>query len=88
MGNVPSTVHVVAWRYNGGGGFNWYHSEDAANRAYEKEKENTHELANSEWTAYRFDYQPVISQSDDDVTDEIDYVLDDLCDSTPYWYKA
>ena len=82
-------VHVMAWSYNGGGGFDWYLEPDAADRAFEKEKENCRELAKDGWEAYRFDFKagdPLFPS----ITNEIDRDLIDLCagDKRAKHYKS
>lgn len=73
-------VHVVAWQYNGGAGFDWYLKPAHADKAYQEELANCKGLEDEGWSAYRFDFQ---AKSDDHtgdaITEEIDAQLDDLC---------
>jgi len=71
-----STVYVVAWQYNTGGGFDWYRHAHDADYAYGQEKQNVELFKDSNWTAYRF--TEVVS-SLDAATDEITAQLDELC---------
>ncbi len=73
---VGQSVHVVAWQYAGGAGFDWYHDPGAANKAFEDEKQNVAEFADQEWTAFRFD---VDVSGYSNATREIDADLDELC---------
>ena len=36
------TVYVVAWEYETGGGFDWYHTMEAANKGFKEEMKNCH----------------------------------------------
>lgn len=54
-GNKSITVHVVAWEYNGGGGFEWYRNSEYADTSFNQEKKNVVALAKDNWQAYRFD---------------------------------
>jgi len=74
------TVYVVAWQYNTGAGFDWYHTPEAADKAFAEEKFNVKARADGNWTAYRFDYNTTATDSLA-VTDEIDAELDALCQS-------
>lgn len=71
-------VHVVAWHYDGGAGFDWYLQPDKADLAFEEEKKNCHEFRTDEWEAYRFDFEAGDPLSPS-ITDEIDRDLDELC---------
>ncbi len=79
------TVHVVAWHYDGGAGFDWYFKPDAADAAFETEKQTARELSAESWTAYRFDYQPTAT-TPEAITDEIDGQIDHLCSTAPQTY--
>lgn len=72
-------VHVVAWAYNSGGGFDWYRTAAAAEKAYEVELRNEKDptLAREGWKAYRFDYEVT---SDKTATEEIDWDLIENCE--------
>ena len=50
-------VYVVAWEYDGGGGFDWYHSESAQKEAFEREKENVREFSCAGWKAIKFSHK-------------------------------
>ncbi len=78
-------VYVVAWHYDGGGGFDWYRHKEVADNKFEEEKAVCHELAHENWTAYRFDAD-VSSYSN--ATDEIDAELDYYCDEAWRSYNA
>jgi very-short-patch-repair endonuclease len=69
-------VHVVAWWFNSGGGFDWYFEEAAANVAFAKEQENEKDpvLAKEGWKAHRFTHETQLTDSDE-ITREIDEVL-------------
>lgn len=73
-------VFVVAWHYNGGAGFDWYYTADAANKAFEEEKVNAVTFADNDWTAYRFDFNSLSSESEA-ITEEIDSQLDELSEN-------
>lgn len=49
-------VHVVAWHYDGGAGFDWYKAKEDADAAFEAEKKNVEASKDIDWTAYRFDF--------------------------------
>ena len=80
-------VYVVAWQYRGGGGFDWYKTGEAANRAFEDEKITC--MANKDdpcdWTAYRFDFHRG-TLTDDQTTDAIGERLDELCLAAFRWF--
>ena len=46
-------VYVVAWEYEGGGGFDWYNTPEEADKAYETESEQDTIIGQ---LSYRFDY--------------------------------
>jgi len=71
-------VYVVAWHYEGGAGFDWYLTPEAADKMFEEEKVNCREFKADDWEAYRFDFDagdPLFPS----ITDEIDRDLDELC---------
>jgi hypothetical protein len=72
------TVHVVAWLYNGGGGFNWFFTSTNADKAFAAERANVIEFKADKWRACRFDYHPK-ARTHQGVTVEIDNQLDALC---------
>jgi len=71
-------VYVVAWAYDTGGGFDWYHNTIDADSAYEKEKNNVSDskLAKENWSAFRFDIDVTSAET---ATDEIDSDLITYC---------
>jgi hypothetical protein len=72
------TVHVVAWASSGRGGFEWFYAKENAEAAYRGEIFNVTDLAEDNWTAYRFDVDT--DKTDPKViTDEIDRQLIELC---------
>jgi hypothetical protein len=73
-------VHVVAWEYEGGGGFDWYYEEEKADEAFEKEQFNVKELVGSNWTAFRFNVDVGDLTDQDQITALIDGQLIELCD--------
>ena len=79
------TVHVVAWQYRGGGGFDWYAKAEDADTAFEQEKVNALDLASSGWAAYRFDYD-AHSILANEIEGEIDERLDELCLQARDWF--
>jgi hypothetical protein len=68
-------VHVVAWRFDGGGGFYWYPTPKAADEAFKIEQEN--EGGADNWKAYRFDASVGSLET---ATEEIEQTCDDACD--------
>jgi hypothetical protein len=82
-------VFCVAWEYEGGGGFNWYFTEDAANNAYALEVANCKmpELKASGWTAARFTFETRETHPDK-ITQDIDHRLPELFDAAEVKYKA
>jgi len=92
--NVMKTVHVVAWQHgnNGvdhgdGGGFDWYHKPEQADKAFEEEKKTADELKADDYIAFRFDVE-VVATDPDKITEEIDSKLIKLTDlPTTKWYS-
>lgn len=80
-------VFVTAWHYQGGGGFEWFWTPEAADKAFADEQTNVEELRADSWTAYRFDYESPVhttresatTEQRDAITREIDEQLDELC---------
>ena len=72
------TVHVVAWASRRRTGFEWFYAQENAEAAYRGEIFNVTNLAEDNWTAYRFD---VDTDKIDPrvITDEIDGHLIELC---------
>lgn len=81
-------AHVCAWDFEGGGGFDWYHTKEAADSAFEKEKENCRQFVDCNWTAYRFDVEVSEGLTNDEVTREIDGNLILLCDAATIKFRA
>jgi len=75
------TVFVCAWEYASGGGFDWYHTAEARDKAFEKEKENCNDplLKKDNWTAFSFDVEIPEGMPDEDTASYIDFSLDDFC---------
>lgn len=75
------TVHVVAWQYSGGAGFDWYADKPAASAAYIVEKQNEKEpdLRRSKWTAYRFSVRVPARMKPEEITALIDSNIDERC---------
>lgn len=90
MPSKKYSVYVVAWEYNGGGGFNWYNNPKRADKAFEEEKRNANnpDFARDGWTAFRFDVKVKSDPSrvkpggntDNAVSREIDIRLTALTD--------
>lgn len=78
MNATMKTVYVVAFEYESGGGFNWYHTAEAAERAYQAELANCDRLTG--WSAYRFNYETENTDADA-ITAEIDGQLIELCEA-------
>ena len=65
------TVYVVAWEYDGGGGFNWYTQKNLAESAYLGEMENADSMPGSNWVAAS--YTITVADGDaEEMTAEID----------------
>jgi|KBSMisStandDraft_5_1062788.scaffolds.fasta_scaffold229746_2 hypothetical protein len=76
------TVHVVAWASSGRGGFEWFYAKENAEAAYRGEIFNVMDLADDNWTAYRFEVDT--DKADPKViTDEIGSHLIELCAEAP-----
>lgn len=69
-------VHVMAWHYNGGAGFNWYRTPADADSAFAVEKGTVDSYPKDNWTAFRFDVEV---ENVETATAEIDATLDALC---------
>jgi hypothetical protein len=69
-------VYVVAWSYDGGGGFDWYTNLEYAQKAFKEEllNESSPELSEENWTA-TFHVLRVKSTRPDDVTKEVEIKL-------------
>lgn len=83
-------AHVCAWDYEGGGGFDWYFTAKAADKAFEKEKGNCLDpkLNAGGWTAYRFDVEVRDGLTNDEVTNAIDADLIEFCDKATSKFRA
>jgi hypothetical protein len=82
---MSKTVYVTAWEYESGGGFDWYHTADAADKAYEEEKKVADKNKESDWTAFRFDYDTE-SEVPEEITNEISLAQDKLCEAATIKY--
>lgn len=67
-------VWVVAWEYDGGGGFDWYYTQEAAKKARRAEQRNEREFRNERWKAILFEYNPR-ARKPESITREIDYYI-------------
>ena len=83
--STQKRVHVVAWRFNYGGGFFWYPTAEQANSAFEEEFENV-DKSRDDWTAYRFTFDVPTDTPKDNITKTIDDQLDELCANAEYVY--
>ena len=83
------TVYIVAWEYESGGGFDWYHTKKAADKAFIKEKENCDcpELKAAEWTAVQYQHETSLTDPVT-ITDEITAICTDLFDKAPLRYPV
>jgi hypothetical protein len=81
------TVYVVGWEYDGGGGFDWYYTKEAADAEFENEKKNCNDklLMAENWTAFRFDVEVPNYET---ATDDIDTKICELCDNATIKYKG
>jgi len=86
--HTAKLAHIVAWDSDGSGGFDWYHNDREANVAFEKERDNAVNYADSDWKAYRFTVLVDESLSDDEVTRLIDRDLRHYCDTAADSYVA
>ena len=77
-------VYVVSWEYYdggcGGGGFNWYRHEGAANRAFNDEKQNAIDFASSHWEAVQYSFDTGEVTDPDEITTMIDHQISELFD--------
>jgi hypothetical protein len=80
-------VHVVAWKYDGGAGFDWFHDAESADRAFEEEKKNTEQFEGASFTAYRFDVT-VHTLIPHEITTEIEDDLVALCEQAEIKFKV
>lgn len=84
-------VYVVAWEYNTGGGFDWYHTPEDADKAFQAEKVNCLDdnLADENWTAAMYEFltelDPFIDS--EDITTRIDSVCCELFDSAAIKFR-
>lgn len=65
-------VYVVAWEYNTGGGFDWYHSQEDGDSAYGKELENCEFFNDENWTARQCIFVVPEGLSNHEITDHIE----------------
>jgi len=68
-------VFVNGWTYEGGGGFNWYLSEQDRDAAHVEELKNEAGFAEAQWKAYSFDADVF---SLDNANAEIDAIFDSM----------
>lgn len=85
---MTKTVYVVAWDFEGGGGFDWYFNAADQAEAYTTEKYNCAQFADSGWTAYQFNVEVPAELSNDEITNFIDDDLLYLCDTATIKYRA
>ncbi len=71
----PGTVYVVAWEYDGGGGFDWYRAKTDTDVAFVEEQKNADELVDEHWTAVQFDFEVPEKMSAEDLTERIQYSI-------------
>lgn len=83
-------VYVVSWEYDTGGGFDWYHTAEAADKMFEKEKINCNDinLRAENWTAFRFDVEVGEQATTDEITGAIDADLGFLTEHAFKTFKA
>lgn len=81
---VPTkTVHVVAWEFEGGGGFDWYPHKEHADKAYVEELKNVEAFKESNWKATQFSVEIPSEWDRDKTTDEIDGWIWNTFDNLP-----
>jgi glutathionyl-hydroquinone reductase len=85
---LGDTAYVVAWKYKGGGGFDWYYTESSADKEFVTEKKNARDLKADRWTAYRFDVPVLPDETNEQVTNKIDDDFDRLCNRAFEKYRA
>jgi hypothetical protein len=88
MKTETKTVHVVAWRYDCGVGFDWYDHPADADAAYAEEAEAAAEWAAEGRSAYRVDLTVPTSMPDREVTGLVYRNLDALCAAAPAWREG
>lgn len=64
-------VYVVAWEYDTGGGFDWYHSEELADKYFEEEKINCEEFWEDHWEVRQFTCEFSPDLSNEEITEAI-----------------
>lgn len=74
-----ATVHVIAWQYAGGAGFNWYTDKREAEEAFAEEERVCAQMRDSLWKSYRFDLQVGSMLMKDEITALIRGQLESLC---------
>lgn len=62
---------VVAWEYDTGGGFEWYHTEAKAKKAFKKEKKVCDTFKDENWTVARYSLVVASDLSPDAITTTI-----------------
>lgn len=72
------TVHVIAWEYDGGGGFCWYRNESDMLAELPRELEYEKVYSSDNWRVKNF---PVNVPLDRDPTDFIDQYITELFDN-------
>lgn len=90
----PKTiVHVIAWEYPCGGGFDWYRTPKAADVGWKEEKKNADDPALTHWVAARFTFKTSHNPNGNEderqkITDEIDAKLPELFDAAKIKYAG
>jgi len=79
---------VCAWEYNTGGGFDWYRTFVAADKAFEKEKAVCKEFADVDWKAFRYNVKLDEGLTDEEITRQIDLSLIEDCNKAEITYQA
>jgi hypothetical protein len=76
MESKMKTVHVVAWEFESGGGFDWYRTEEAADTYFEKEKVNCDHFHEDNWEAVQFSWVVGSGLTNEEVTEKLTPLVD------------
>ena len=70
-------IYIVAWEYNGGGGFDWYTKKKDAIKAIREERKIEIEFKKDKWTAFYFEID--LANFQEEITNMLDGgIVEDL----------
>lgn len=86
---MKNIIHVVAYQYNTGGGFDWFPKQEDADQAYLRAQTGVCiRFANENYLAFRFDMKTNTDiQDKDDITREVEAVFFTITIPSVDWWS-